>query len=186
MKLANRITMIRIALIPIFMAVYLLEFPYHDYIAFALFLLASATDKLDGYIARKYNQISDFGKFIDPLADKLLITAALVMLTEAGAIASWAVVLILAREFIVTGLRTVAMSAGKVIAANNWGKAKMVVQVIGVAFLLTPLRDVTPLRGISLGWMTIGDAMAWIMTAITVFSGFEYCYSNRELFWRSK
>jgi len=180
MKSANVITLIRIALVPVFMVVYLLKLQYHEEIALVLFLLASATDKLDGYIARKYNQISDFGKFIDPLADKLLITAALVMLSESGIVASWAVVLILAREFIVTGLRTVAMSAGRVIAANSWGKAKMVIQVIVVAFLLTPLRS------IPVGFTNLGEILIWLMTLITVVSGVDYIYINRDLFHTAK
>ncbi|MGI6576653.1 MAG: CDP-diacylglycerol--glycerol-3-phosphate 3-phosphatidyltransferase [Eubacteriales bacterium] len=180
MKSANIITLIRIALVPVFMVVYLLKLPHHEVVALVLFLLASATDKLDGYIARKYNQISDFGKFIDPLADKLLITAALVMLSESGIIASWAVVLILSREFIVTGLRTVAMSAGRVIAANSWGKAKMVVQVIVVAFLLTPLRNVT------IGITNLGEILIWLMTLVTVVSGIDYVYLNRDLFYTAK
>ena len=180
MKSANIITLIRIALVPVFMAVYLLKLPNHEMAALALFLIASATDKLDGYIARKYNQISDFGKFIDPLADKLLITAALVMLSESCIVASCAVVVILAREFIVTGLRTVAMSAGRVIAANYWGKAKMVVQVIVVAFLLTPIRSVP------IGITNIGEILIWLMTIITVVSGVDYIYINKDLFHTAK
>jgi CDP-diacylglycerol--glycerol-3-phosphate 3-phosphatidyltransferase len=176
MKSANIITLIRIAIVPVFMVIYLIEIPYHEIIAFTLFLLASLTDKLDGYIARKYNQISDFGKFIDPLADKILITAALVMLSEAGIIPSWVVVLIITREFVVTGLRTVAMSAGRVIAASSWGKAKMVVQVITVSFLLTPLRSMT------LGPIAIGGVLIGIMTLVTIWSGADYLILNRDLF----
>jgi len=175
MKTANVITLVRIALVPVFMAVYLLEIPYFEIISLAIFIIASATDKLDGYIARKYNQISNFGKFIDPLADKLLITAALVMLVDAGVISSWAVILILAREFIVTALRTVAMSAGRVIAANNWGKAKMVIQVVAISFLLTSLRN------IALGFITVGEVMVWIMTIVTVWSGIDYIIMNKDI-----
>jgi CDP-diacylglycerol--glycerol-3-phosphate 3-phosphatidyltransferase len=166
MKSANIITLIRIAIVPVFMVIYLIEIPYHEIIAFTLFLLASLTDKLDGYIARKYNQISDFGKFIDPLADKILITAALVMLSEAGIIPSWVVVLIITR----------AMSAGRVIAASSWGKAKMVVQVITVSFLLTPLRSMT------LGPIAIGGVLIGIMTLVTIWSGADYLILNRDLF----
>jgi CDP-diacylglycerol--glycerol-3-phosphate 3-phosphatidyltransferase len=93
---------------------------------------------------------------------------------------SWAVILILAREFIVTALRTVAMSVGRVIAANNWGKAKMVVQVVAISFLLTPLRNIL------LGFVSVGDAMMWIMTLITVWSGIDYCYVNRDVFLTAK
>ncbi len=176
MKSANIITLVRIALVPLFMIVYLLEIPYHETIAFVLFLLASATDKLDGYIARKYNQITDFGKFIDPLADKILITAALVMLSESAVVPSWVVVLIVSREFVVTGLRTVAMSSGRVIAASSWGKAKMVVQVITVAFLLTPLRT------LYLGPIAISALLIGVMTIVTIWSGADYLILNRDLF----
>jgi CDP-diacylglycerol--glycerol-3-phosphate 3-phosphatidyltransferase len=176
MKTANIITLIRILMVPVFMAVYLLEIPYHEIIALAIFIIASATDKLDGYIARKYNQISNFGKFIDPLADKLLITAALVMLVGSGVISSWAVILILAREFMVTAFRTVAVSQGRVIAASNWGKAKMVVQVVAISFLLTSLRNTM------LGPVTAGDVMVCIMTAVTVWSGIDYIIVNRDVF----
>ena len=180
MKSANIITLIRIAIVPIFMIVYLLEIPYHEAIAFVLFLLASATDKLDGHIARKYNQVSDFGKFIDPLADKILITAALVMMSEAGIIPSWIVALIISRECVVTGLRTVAMSSGRVIAASSWGKAKMVVQVITVGYLLTPLRTML------LGSVAIGSVLIGIMAIVTVWSGADYLILNRDLFHDTK
>jgi len=175
MKTANVITLIRIALVPVFMAVYLLKIPYYEIIALAIFILASATDKLDGYIARKYNQISSFGKFVDPLADKLLVSAALIILVGEGVIPSWAVILILAREFIVTSLRTVAVSAGRIIAANNWGKAKMVIQVVAISFLLTSLRNIT------LGSVTVGDIMVWLMTVVTVWSGIDYIVINKDI-----
>lgn len=176
MKLANIITLVRILLIPVFMAVSLSGIPDYEVISLTIFLVASLTDKLDGYVARKYNQISTFGKFIDPLADKLLISAALLILLERGIISSWAVFIILSREFIITALRTVAMSANRVIAAGNSGKLKMVVQVVTISLLLTALRDY------SLVIMTAGDAMIWIMVAVTLYSGIEYVWKNRDLF----
>lgn len=180
MKSANIITLSRIMLIPIFVVAYLARIPYYEIVSLALFVIASATDKLDGYVARKYNQVTTFGKFIDPLADKLLVCAALLVLTEAGVVPSWCSLLILSREFIVTSLRAVGSSAGRVIAANNFGKLKMVVQVVAISFLLSPFRHIL------LGFFTVGDAMVVIMTAVSVLSGVDYCYHNRDIIFASK
>lgn len=119
MNLANKLTMIRILLVPVFLLfITVKNIPYGSIIATVIFIIASITDQLDGYIARSRNQITNFGKFMDPLADKLLVTAALVSLVELKLVASWAVVVILAREFAVSGLRTLAASNGKIIAAS--------------------------------------------------------------------
>ena len=178
MNAANAITLVRIALVPVFMAIwYIAPWPA----AFTVFLIASITDKLDGYVARKYNLTSTFGKFIDPLADKLLICAALLVLLENGEVAAWAAAIILIREFIVTSLRTVAMGEGKVIAASNTGKVKMVIQVVAICVVLVP-----PVSHIALGGVTVGDIFVWLMTAVTLWSGIEYCYVNRDVFKAAK
>jgi CDP-diacylglycerol--glycerol-3-phosphate 3-phosphatidyltransferase len=175
-KAANVITLVRIMLIPVFIAAYVLEIPYHMYIALAVFILASATDKLDGYVARKYDQVSNFGKFIDPLADKLLICTALLLLVESGIVPAVAAIIIIAREFIVTSLRTVAMSAGRVVAAGFSGKVKMVVQVVCICILLIPLRETA-----LFGALTVGGGSVWLMVICTLWSGIEYCVQNRDI-----
>ena len=137
MNLANKLTMIRIFLVPVFLVfITVKEIPYGSIIATVVFIIASITDQLDGHIARSRNQITNFGKFMDPLADKLLVTAALVSLVELKLVAGWAVVVILAREFAVSGLRTLAASDGIVIAASWWGKIKTVTQMIAILLLL--------------------------------------------------
>ena len=137
MNLANKLTMIRIFLVPVFLIfITVQDIPYGSIIATVIFIIASLTDQLDGHIARSRNQITNFGKFMDPLADKLLVTAALVSLVELKLVAGWAVVVILAREFAVSGLRTLAASDGIVIAASWWGKIKTVTQMIAILLLL--------------------------------------------------
>ena len=129
MNLANKLTLLRILLVPIFLIfIVVKEIPYGTFIATFIFIIASITDKLDGYIARSRNQITNFGKFMDPLADKLLVTTALITLVEYSIVPSWAAIIIIAREFAVSGLRTLAASEGKVIAASWWGKIKTVIQ----------------------------------------------------------
>ena len=133
MNLANKLTMIRIFLVPIFLIfIAVKDIPYGRLFATFIFILASLTDKLDGYIARSRNQITNFGKFMDPLADKLLVTAALVSLVELQIVPSWVAMIIIAREFAVSGLRTIAASEGKVIAASRWGKIKTVIQIVAI------------------------------------------------------
>lgn len=131
MNLPNKITMLRVVLIPFFVAFMLLPgIPYGPYIAVAIFIVASLTDTLDGYLARKYELVSNFGKFMDPLADKLLVCSALICLVGVGSIPAWVVIIIISREFIISGFRLVASDAGVVIAASWWGKIKTVVQMI--------------------------------------------------------
>ena len=133
MNLANKLTMLRIILVPIFLIFIVVKgIPYGSIIATLIFIIASLTDQLDGYIARSRNEITNFGKFMDPLADKLLVTAALISLVEFNLIPGWATVVIIAREFAVSGLRTLAASEGKVIAASWWGKIKTVTQIIAI------------------------------------------------------
>ena len=137
MNLANKLTMLRIFLVPIFLIFIAMKgIPYGTIIATLIFIIASLTDQLDGYIARSRNQITTFGKFMDPLADKLLVTSALISLVELGLIPSYAAIIIIAREFAVSGLRTIAASEGKIIAASWWGKIKTVIQIIAIVLLL--------------------------------------------------
>ncbi len=138
MNLPNKLTLLRVIMIPL-LVVFLLVPAFRsfgDYAAFAVFLLASITDMLDGYIARKYNMITNFGKFMDPLADKLLVCSAMICLIEMGRIPSWVVVIIISREFIISGFRLIASERGFVIAANIFGKIKTVCQMIMILMLI--------------------------------------------------
>lgn len=179
MNLANKITIIRIFLVPIFMFFLLVKIPYGEFIAACIFVLAALTDSLDGYIARSRNQITNFGKFMDPLADKLLVSAALISLIEMGKISAWIVVIIIAREFAITGLRVIAASEGINIAANWWGKIKTITQIVAIVALLL---NNYPFRLINFPFDKIAVGLAVIFTII---SGFDYLYTNRKVFLSS-
>lgn len=172
MNIANKITMLRIAMIPVFMAVMLIDFPFHMEAALAVFLLASLTDHLDGHLARKYNLITDFGKFMDPLADKLLVTAAFVILIQMGRIDAWIVFVILAREFAVSGLRSLAAAQNIIIAASNFGKLKTVTQIVAICVLIL---NNFPFSLINLPIATI---CIYVTLIITVLSGLDYFGKN--------
>ena len=199
MTTANKITLTRIAMIPFFLyfasqpmllhdeatqvqtMVPAFLFPTATVVALVLFCVASFTDFLDGYVARKYNQVTDFGKFVDPLADKLLVTSALVLFAEQGAFAGWMVCVILARELIVSGLRMVAAAKGAVLAADMIGKVKTTVQDIAVAALLAgadifSLQETAGAVVCAVG--LIGIALA---TVLTVWSGAVYLIKNRNI-----
>ncbi|MCX7714861.1 MAG: CDP-diacylglycerol--glycerol-3-phosphate 3-phosphatidyltransferase [Clostridia bacterium] len=177
MNTANKITLLRVVLVPIFMF-FLMKNNYTcQLIALAIFLFAAATDGVDGYIARKYNQITTFGKFVDPLADKMLTTSALVVLLYYGRVSPWAVVIILAREFIVMGVRLVAGAEGKVIAASFWGKLKTVTQMVAVIAAIVLLGGgFSPVPA-----KLITDILIWLSVVITVFSGVDYLVKNWSL-----
>ena len=175
MTTANVITLARIALIPVFMAFLYSDFPYSNTIALVFFSIASLTDGIDGYIARKYNQVTNFGKFIDPLADKLLVTAAILIFVEQGRMPAVMAILILSREFIVTSLRVVAISQGKVIAAARSGKIKTVTQIICIIVMLSPFSSVTLLGA------TLNNIAVWAMTLVTLYSGYDYLKNSAHL-----
>lgn len=190
MNLANRITLSRLFLIPIFM-LFTTEIPsyidkvfnfqvfddYGMYIATGIFIIAAITDKLDGYIARKYNQITKFGVFLDPLVDKLLITGALLLLVQFQKTPWWMAVVIIVREFAVTGFRLAAVKKGIVLPADKLGKIKMVFQV--VAIVMTMLNNY-PLSLISEFRFDI--LMMFIATILTLYSGINYFMANRNVF----
>lgn len=175
MNLANKITLARIVMIPIFIVLMLLDFPYHMAAAFIVFIAASLTDKLDGYLARKYNMITDFGKFMDPLADKLMVTGAFVVLIQLGRIDAWIVFVILAREFAVTGLRTLAAAQNVIIAASNYGKIKTVTQIIAIAVLLL---DNYPFSLVNIPIDTIA---VYVTLVVTILSGIDYFSKNAHV-----
>jgi len=187
MNLPNILTLVRIIMIPIFMVVLLLKLPggktwfvYQEYVAAAIFIVAAATDGLDGYIARKRGQVTNLGKFLDPLADKLLVSAALISLVELEVIPAWIVWVILAREFAVTGIRGIAAADGVIISASKLGKIKTVAQVIAISALL--LND-WPLSYINI---FIGQPMIYIALILTIISGADYIIKSRHLFLKAK
>lgn len=174
MTTASKITMVRIIMIPFFVAAALIDFSGHNYVALAIFIIAALTDSLDGYVARHYNQISDFGKFIDPIADKMLVTAALLIFVENGQMASWACMIVIAREFAVSGLRLVAVEKGKVIAAAMSGKIKTAASLVCCCVMFLPFHSYEILT-----WMTVDKLCVAIIIFTTVYSGIDYFVDNK-------
>ena len=175
MNLANKLTVIRMILVPIFLIASMFGTIEGNIIALVIFIVASITDKLDGYIARSKNQITNFGKFMDPLADKLLVTSALIVLVEKGIVPGWVVVIIIAREFIVSGLRTLAASQGVVIAASNWGKLKTATQMVGIIMALLSLVY-------SASWLNISTQIViYVAAVITLISGVDYFVKGKGI-----
>ena len=186
MTTASKVTLVRIFLIPLFMAAALLTFPGSEIVALALFIIAGATDWVDGYIARKYDQISDFGKFMDPLADKLLVTAALLLFVQWGRMPAWVLMVVLTREFAVSGLRMMAAVKGKVIAAGASGKLKTVVTFVGICLMLLPL-PCRPMTACGIGTgvfdriFTPDNVVMAAILLTTVYSGIEYFAKNYKV-----
>ena len=190
MNLPNKITLARVVLVPVFVIIMLLDcIKYNNIIACVIFCVACLSDFLDGYLARKNNLVTNFGKFMDPLADKLLVTAALISLVELRFIPAWAVVVIIAREFAVSGLRTIAASDGTVIAASWWGKIKTVIQMISILLLLVKvsISEYTFLSNLIGGakvssWIfnSLSIYMFYIAVVITIISGVDYFIKNKE------
>ncbi|MGE5676604.1 MAG: CDP-diacylglycerol--glycerol-3-phosphate 3-phosphatidyltransferase [Pseudomonadota bacterium] len=180
MNLANKITLARVLMIPVFLVLMLVEFPYHMTWALAVFALASLTDHLDGHIARKYNMITDFGKFMDPLADKLLVTAAFVVFVQLGKIDAWIVFVILAREFAVTGLRSLAAAQDVIIAASYFGKVKTVTQITAIIILLMGNYP------FSLVNFPMDTVMVYAALIATIASGVDYFIKNKHVVMQMK
>ncbi len=177
MTAANKVTILRVALIPVFVILLLAQFKYSNILALFIFALASATDGVDGYLARKMNQVTTFGKFMDPLADKLLVTSAILVFVEWGQMPSWAAFIIIAREFAVTALRLVAVDNGIVIAAGTSGKIKTVSSMIAICLMLTGLHSLAIIPGL----LTIDDIAVTVMLVTTVWSGIMYFKNNAKL-----
>lgn len=173
MNVPNTLTIIRVLLIPFFVAFMLCNITeYDNYIALAIFIIASLTDTLDGYLARKNNQVTNFGKFMDPLADKLLVCSALVCLLANGMIHTVVVLIIIAREFIISGFRMVAADNGIVIAASWWGKLKTISQMIMITLLIANLGGVFDI---------LETAFVYIAVVLTVISLVDYIWKNRNV-----
>ncbi|MBQ9384801.1 MAG: CDP-diacylglycerol--glycerol-3-phosphate 3-phosphatidyltransferase [Ruminiclostridium sp.] len=191
MNLANKLTMFRVILVPFFIAALMIPMiPCRFTVALVIFALASITDMLDGKVARKYNMITDLGKFLDPLADKVLVAAALICFIELGYAPSWAVWLIIAREFMVSGIRLIAAGSEKklVIAANIWGKLKTASTMVAICVILVLhiLADDFAVIGGTFPTQLITDILLYVCTFLTVLSGIIYLYDYREVLKESK
>lgn len=194
MNLPNRITIARIFMIPVMLIFLLVDLQWWSYelslgaytlpvnqlIGALLFIVAASTDGIDGYIARKHNLVTNLGKLLDPLADKLLVAAVLVALVAMGEIEAIIAIIIISREFAVTGLREIALLEGSVIAASKWGKAKTIAQIIAISALL--------LNNFPFEWLNIpfDEIAIWIATLITIYSGIDYFVKNKKLLSFSK
>ena len=177
MNLPNKLTMFRVILIPFFIVFLLASLtPYDKWIALVIFIIASLTDLLDGKIARKYNLVTNFGKFMDPLADKLFVCSALICLIELDKIPSWMVIVIIAREFIISGFRLVASDNGVVIAASYWGKFKTTFQMVAVCLLIADIAALT----------VVTQIILWIAVVLTVVSLTDYLIKNKDVMKESK
>lgn len=180
MNLANKITIIRILLIPIFIFFMFANIKGSNYYAVSIFLIAAATDSLDGYLARKKNQVTNLGKFLDPIADKLLVISALVCLVELNRVSSIIVIIIISREIIITGFRVICASEGTVLAASWWGKIKTVSQIIAIVLLLLNNYPFSELG------IPASSIFVYFATIITVYSGYDYIQKNIDVFKQSK
>jgi CDP-diacylglycerol--glycerol-3-phosphate 3-phosphatidyltransferase len=186
MNVPNLLTLIRMALVPVFIVFFYLGqggIQLYSILAFAVFVIASATDAIDGHIARKLGLITNFGKLMDPLADKVLTTAAFIVFSDIGLIPAWAVIVILTREFAITGLRGVAASEGVVIAADLSGKLKTVFQMVSICVILLG-EAISQIQQIHSLWVFIscaGIVLFWAAIVLTVYSGIEYLWKGRKL-----
>jgi CDP-diacylglycerol--glycerol-3-phosphate 3-phosphatidyltransferase len=200
MNLPNKLTILRILLVPVFMLIIVpipqwmvdssilafinpqlhsinnFIYNYGNYVAALLFIIASSTDALDGYIARKTKQITNFGKFLDPIADKLLVSAALIALVERRDLSTWVAVIIIGREFIITGLRLVAASEGIVIAASSWGKIKTITQMVAIIAML--------FKNYPIRWLfnfPFDGVLMFIAVIATIYSAYDYIVKNAHI-----
>lgn len=172
MNLPNKLTIFRVILIPFFVLLMLVDItPYDKWIALAIFIVASLTDLLDGKIARKYNLVTNFGKFMDPLADKLLVCSALICLVSLGRIPAWIVIVIIAREFIISGFRLIASDNGVVIAASYWGKFKTTFQMVMICLMIADIAAISILTTV----------IMWVALVLTVVSLVDYLVKNKDV-----
>jgi len=183
MNTANKLTFLRIFMIPIFMFALLSNKVTINKISLVIFIIAALTDTLDGYIARKYNQITNLGKFLDPLADKLLVISALICFVYLSILSPWIVIIIIGRELMITGFRTIAAKEGVVLAANIYGKVKTVVQMITITYTIFIYAQI-------FSYNSVIYYVLWGLTAaITVYSGYRYLWDNKKIIiknWQKK
>ncbi len=174
MNTANKLTMLRVFMIPAFLLVLYWGIPFANYIALAIFIVASLTDWLDGYIARNCNQTTDFGKFMDPLADKCLVIAAMLWFVEIGQMPAWALLIVVVREFAVSGIRMQAANLGRVIAAGWSGKVKTASTMVCICLMLLPIPPV------------VNTVCVAVIVVTTLYSGAEYLIQNKDVFSNMK
>lgn len=171
MNLPNKLSLLRIILVPLFLVFLLVQFNAYDeyakYVAIGIFVIAALTDSLDGYFARKHGLITKLGKLIDPLADKMLISGALIALVSMGQISAWPAFIIITREFAVTGLRTLASAEGVVISASIWGKMKTILQIIAIVAVMVDTNVFSMPFGVH-------EILIWLATLVTIISGVDY------------
>ncbi|OUN23026.1 CDP-diacylglycerol--glycerol-3-phosphate 3-phosphatidyltransferase [Pseudoflavonifractor sp. An85] len=166
---ANKLTMLRVILIPVYLVVWYLNMETSAYWALAVFVVASVTDFADGYVARHYNQVTTFGKFMDPLADKILVITAMIWFASVGMLPVWALVIVVAREFAVSGLRLIAVDNGRVIAAAWSGKVKTFSTMVCLCLMHLPIPEV------------LVHVCVWVIVITTVYSGIEYFWKNKDV-----
>lgn len=174
MNLPNKLTILRVIMVPFFVLFMLTDIggPANKWISLILFVVASLTDLLDGKIARKYNLVTNFGKFMDPLADKLLVCSAMICLIEMNKLDAWIVIVIISREFIISGFRLVASDSGVVIAASYWGKFKTVFQMAMIIVLIADLGGFFDM---------LGTVLVWAALALTIISLLDYVFKNKQV-----
>lgn len=183
MNLPNKLTLLRVILVPFFLLFLLVDqIPLHGLWALVIFAAASVTDALDGHIARSRGLITDFGKFLDPVADKVLVFAALIAFVELGLASSAAVVIMMAREFLVSSMRMVAASKGRVIAAGKSGKVKTAVTMVSIVAILLLMALGDLVTGMTVSLPAISNVLIWLCGVITVYSGVEYLVQNKDVF----
>lgn len=166
---ANKLTMLRVILIPVYLVIWYLNLETSAYWALAVFIIASVTDFLDGYVARHYNQVTTFGKFMDPLADKILVITAMIWFVSTGLLPVWALVIVVAREFAVSGLRLIAVDNGRVIAAAWSGKVKTFSTMVCLCLMHLPIPEI------------LVQVCVWVIVITTVYSGIEYFWKNKDV-----
>ena len=169
MNTPNKLTLLRILMIPVFLVILYMDFPYHQYVALVVFILASATDFVDGYLARRDHMVTDLGKFMDRLADKMLVMSAMLWFVEVGRMPAWALLIVVVREFAVSGLRLIAVDNGRVIAAAWSGKVKTFSTMVGICLMLLPVPPVVDLIVVA------------VIVITTVYSGVEYFIKNKDV-----
>ena len=169
MTTANKLTLCRVVMIPIFLVLLYVDFTGHLWAALAVFILASVTDFIDGYVARHYNQVTTFGKFMDPLADKILVITAMIWFVSVGLLPVWALVIVVAREFAVSGLRLIAVDNGRVIAAAWSDKVKTFSTMVCLCLMHLPIPEI------------LVQVCVWVIVITTVYSGIEYFWKNKDV-----
>ncbi len=183
MNLPNKLTLLRVILVPFFLLFLLVDqIPLHGLWALLIFAAASVTDAMDGHIARSRGLITDFGKFLDPVADKVLVFAALIAFVELGLASSAAVVIMMAREFLVSSMRMVAASKGRVIAAGKSGKVKTAVTMVSIVAILLLMALGDLVTGMTVSLAAVSNVLIWVCGVITVYSGVEYLVQNKDVF----